>query len=868
LQPPEYAGRAVLRPRLTDALDAGFADESRSFVMVSAPAGYGKTYLLAQWVDTMVARGTPAAWCSLDLDDRDPEVFLTTITAALVRAANGVDDRFSADLASLEPAMAPRAHSAFIGELTAAIEGFGRKLALVVDDAQVLEGTESAEEFIRIVRLLPVNLRIVLATRSPWSTHATRVDGRLLELTADSLSFTRAETTELFADERETDAAVEGIYSLAEGWPAALSLARLSVERREQSESVATLLDPTLFHDYLQHQVYNDFTARERSVILTAAVTPLITGDLVGVATGVVGSGEVLRELAVRNRMLSRVSTDQHGRTWYRVQPLFAEFLRETLRESEPDRLPWMAEQAAQWHSANGNPLLALRLASEAGVPGLVERILREGGYALVNEGHAADLLEFAPASSVHTSAGPFTRLMIAFAAVSAGKSDRAAEFIMTPTLTGLSADELMEWDWLYYLVQLRLALARGDTITSLSPGWPEETIAYIPDQLRAAVRLSRGLVEARAGNTGEAGTELRLALAIAENVDDLSSRLMSMVGLAAVALAEFDVRSTLQHSGAALALASRSTTQEFAGPRAVAHVLASWSSFELLDTAAARQHAQAAVSLAERQPDPELRAQAEQLYNTVLFDTLPYRRRIAQDFATNWPPAFLKNASNAAVIASLHFGLAMSSSLGERRWSERLLDGARQLIGEAHDWQVAYCLYLFTSGRDAAARSTLTPLLADDRSERLALSDIVAWSLDAVLEADAHNAFRAHSAIYRALERADETGGLFEVARPGARPVAMILSAGLDRFGPHEDTARRLLSLGVGESMLSSGPLTDRERQILFELKSLRTVDEIAHDLLLSVNTVKTHMRGIYRKLDARSRRQAIATAERLGLI
>jgi LuxR family maltose regulon positive regulatory protein len=161
-----------------------------------------------------------------------------------------------------------------------------------------------------------------------------------------------------------------------------------------------------------------------------------------------------------------------------------------------------------------------------------------------------------------------------------------------------------------------------------------------------------------------------------------------------------------------------------------------------------------------------------------------------------------------------------------------------------------------------------LTPLLAEDAPDHLALSDIVAWALDSALEVRAHNSFRAHSAILRALERANECGGLFEVTRPDVKSLARVLSAGLDRFGPHEEAARQLLALNFGESTLSSGPLTERERQILAELKTLRTIEEIARDLLLSVNTVKTHMRGIYRKLDVQSRRQAIATAERLGLI
>jgi LuxR family maltose regulon positive regulatory protein len=258
----------------------------------------------------------------------------------------------------------------------------------------------------------------------------------------------------------------------------------------------------------------------------------------------------------------------------------------------------------------------------------------------------------------------------------------------------------------------------------------------------------------------------------------------------------------------------------------------------------------------------------ATHLSNAAEFEFMAGRRRVAQDFVTNWPPPYARGASPTLVMMSLYSGLGMAASLDEPRWSERLLDRARQLLGEQHDWQVAYALYLLSVGREASARTVLTPLLEAPTDEQLPLSEIVAFSLDSVLETIANNQFRAHSALYRALERADATGGYLEVTRVGSRRIAPILAAGLGRFGPHEHVARSLLSGTVGESVLDTGALTDRERDILQELKSLRTVEEIGHDVLLSANTVKTHMRNIYRKLDVTSRRQAVAKAEEIGLI
>jgi LuxR family maltose regulon positive regulatory protein len=288
----------------------------------------------------------------------------------------------------------------------------------------------------------------------------------------------------------------------------------------------------------------------------------------------------------------------------------------------------------------------------------------------------------------------------------------------------------------------------------------------------------------------------------------------------------------------------------------------------ELLEQESAHKHSAAAVELARGETDDRATQLAALVYNSVHFDQLPEKRRAAQEFTTSWPTGITPTSSTSSVVVSLHVGLRMASHLREWRWSERLLDRARQLLGESFDWQIAYALYLLDSSRAELASSVVEPLLRNDRLERLPLSDIVGWSLQAVLELGVRNPFRAHTAIYRSLERADETGAYFEVSRAGSKSVAELLSSGSGRFGPHEHVARALLTEQIGESILACGPLTDRERQILLELTTLRTVQEIARDLLLSVNTVKTHMRGVYRKLDVTSRRQAVAKAERIGLL
>ncbi|WP_213814918.1 AAA family ATPase [Glaciihabitans sp. dw_435] len=736
----------MTRPRLFDSLNKSLMSDAHTFVMVSAPAGYGKTYLLAQWVARLRESGTIAAWCVVDDDERNPVDLRKAIAGALQEATRAQDGQTHPDFEGLLDVADGGSHGEFLAALAEVIDTARSRVELVVDDAHRLLGSPSEDEFIRLLRWAPDNLHISFATRTPLSTQTARVSGRLVELSADSLSFTRAETTELFSELDITPEGLERLFSAAEGWPAALSLAILNVEA-DVTEAGA-VPDPAFLHDYLWHEVYADLSDAERSVLQVAAVTPQVTGDLVMAARQVDGSGQILRDLAMRSLMLRRVSTDCEGRTWYRIQPLFGEFVREIMRETAPDDIAAIARRAAEWHCECGHPLTALSLAVQATNPALIDTVLRSKGYELVNSGHASELIDTVQAAGDHLVLGPFARLIVAYAATTLGMVDRALDFLASPGVLDLGVDDLLEWDWLRYLVEVRLAFVRWERVDTITSGWGESTLADVSDPLRASIRLSRGLAEARSGQVEDATHDLRIALAIAENLNDTAARMMGTVGLAWVAMESVNVRATLELSEKALGLADRLTTEDASVVLAHAHTLAGWANAELLRLSAAKGHTSAASYFAQRGGDRLAIAQATLVENAVGFDGLPYRRRFAQEFTTMWPPEYLSGAHTAAVVCSLQLGLRMAIELDERRWSERLLDRARQFIGEGYDWQIAYCQYLVSVGRESVARDALGALVRDEATDRVAISDIVAWSLSAILEKRAGNDYRAHSAI------------------------------------------------------------------------------------------------------------------------
>ncbi|HEY4269177.1 MAG TPA: AAA family ATPase, partial [Galbitalea sp.] len=563
LVPPSPRGHTVARERLVAALDAAFQEPNHSFAMLTAPAGYGKTYLLMQWAAITTDRGILTAWCGLDTDDRDPVVLWTTLLDSLVHATDEGEVQLRTRLGDQSPSMDARLHSLFIGELFSALSEYTKPIVLLFDDVHLLEGSPAEGEFVRLIQGLPENVKIAFATRSPLQTHAARISGRLTELTADSLSFTRAETMELFTFCGADATDFEDFYVAVEGWPAALSLATLSVTKLDDRlTKVLDWDDESMLYPYLEHEILDDLSDDDRKILLTFGIARMATADLVDAVCEVTQSGRTLRRLSLGDGILHRVSTDVGGRTWYRVQPLFGAFLLEQLRESDATRIPEMNARAAVWHLDHGNALTAVEFALDPPNPELVDRILRQRGYEIVNDGHSPELLDIAPPSTSLAMAAPFARLMTAYAAVSAGRPDRASEFLSTPHLVELSANDLLEWDWLRYLVEMETATATGTDLAGLSPGWAESTFADLPDQLRSAIRRVRGWEEVRVGQTTTATSDLQLALAIAENEDDLASMIMSVVGLASAAATEFDVRAAKALSEHALELVSRATNQ------------------------------------------------------------------------------------------------------------------------------------------------------------------------------------------------------------------------------------------------------------------------------------------------------------------
>ena len=367
----------VPRPRLAERLDEGLA---RGLMLVCAPAGYGKTALLADWA----RRGQqPVAWLSLDVGDNDPARFWRHGVAALDQGRPGLAERVAPLLGPPAPASYEGLVTALINELAA--EPDADQALLVLDDYHLIDSEAVHASLGFLLEHRPPGLPLVLASRSdpPLPLARLRARGQLAELRADQLRFTADEATELLRQGAAVSGvtlpttAVAALAARTEGWAAGLQLANLSL--RGQPDTAGFTAAFTGSHryvlDFLAEEVLEHQSEQVRTFLLETSVLERLSGELCDTVTGRPGSQALLEQVERAGLFLTPLD---EVRGWWRYHHLFAELLRARLQAEQPGRAPQLHRNAAAWCQEHGLADDAIRHAVAAGemasAAGLVEQ--------------------------------------------------------------------------------------------------------------------------------------------------------------------------------------------------------------------------------------------------------------------------------------------------------------------------------------------------------------------------------------------------------------------------------------------------------------------------------------------------------------
>ncbi len=384
LRCPSPRPGAVRRSQLIERLARG---EPRPVVLVVAPAGYGKTTLLAQWAERS---GQAFAWVSLDGRDNDPKVLLTYVAEAL-DAVEPVGRRVFDALARPDGSVAGQA----IPALAFAFSSMTSPVTLVLDDVHMLHGQGCWSAVSVLADHVPEGSRLVLAGRDepPLPIARLRAEGRILEIGPGDLALTHEEASSLLheAGVAAGEDDVAELHRRTEGWPAGLYLAALGLGETGPAAGTVGYFggDDRLVSEYLESEFLARISRRERVFLTRTAVLERMCGPLCEAVLDQPGAAPVLAALARPDMLL--VPLDQRGE-WYRCHQLLRDMLLAELRRVEPDLIPVLQRRAAGWCARNGLPEDALEYSMAAGdvaavaalVPELAVQAYRQGRGAAV----------------------------------------------------------------------------------------------------------------------------------------------------------------------------------------------------------------------------------------------------------------------------------------------------------------------------------------------------------------------------------------------------------------------------------------------------------------------------------------------------
>src|SRR5271169_3581925 len=893
----------VPRPRLVQALSEGLA---RGRVLICAPAGFGKTSLLADWAR---GGGRPVAWLGLDAGDNDPARFWRYVVAALDRAQPGIAGR-------LGPLLGPPAPRSFEGLVTALINEFaaqaGRDEVLLVLDDYHLAGAGPVHESVAfLLENLPPGLLLVVSGRAdpPLPLARLRARGQLAELRAAELRFTTEEAAALLGAAPGPvlpDTAVVALTARTEGWAAGLQLAALSLRgRRDAAGFVAAFSGSHRFVlDYLADEVLDGQPGQVRAFLLETSVLERLSGELCDAVTGRSGSQAMLQDIERAGLFL--VPLDE-VRGWWRYHHLFADLLRARLQAEQPGLVPALHRAAAAWCEEHDLADDAVRHALAAGDAAWAARLVERHVEELLGRSEGVTLrrwLSALPAESVRDR--PRLCLAQAYGAAQ-GFQLEALEALLDDAEHALAAggDEPYEpslgppqGDSVLANVPagiafLRASLARLRGDAASAAGYNRQALAQLGEDdwfMRSFVHWNRAVTDWLDGRLGPAERRLAEVLAERRAVGALFAGFLPMrvcYDLGEVQRAQGNLDAALATYRQALDTFGESSQTALTGP---AHVGLAQVLYERNDLTAALDHATRGVTLCRQ-----------------LAFTLPLAAGLAV-------VARIRQAHGDAVGAREAMGEAGQAGLSTQvvaLFNPVPSQRARLLLAQgdvtaSSQWAKAaglssedepdyprapgYLLLarvLLAQDRPGPALTLLQRLLTTAASQGRTGDVIEIQALRALALAARGDHAGALGALAEALTLACPQGYVRVFADEGAAMRALLTrlsAARKDLRAPARDIdpdylarlLRACVQAGAAPASRRAAaalpgmaePLTDREVEVLRLLAAGKSNQRIAHELFVALDTVKKHVTHVLGKLGAVNRTEAVARARQLGLI
>jgi len=889
----------VPRPRLADRLDEGLG---RGLVLVCAPAGSGKTALLADWAR---CGRRPVAWLSLDAGDNDPARFWRYAVAALDGVYPGIGEQVGPLLGPPTPSSFERLVTALINELAA--QPRADEMLLVLDDYHLVGSQPVHASVGFLLEHLPPGLHVVLASRAdpPLALARLRARGQLAELRTAELRFTAGEAAAMLREAAGADlpdAAVAALAARTEGWATGLQLAGLSLRgRADVAGFVAAFTGSHRYVlDYLAEEVLEHQSEQVRAFLLETSMLERLSGALCDAVTGRTGSQALLEQIEAAGLFL--VPLDE-VRGWWRYHHLFADLLRARLQAEQPGRVPGLHRNAAAWYEEHGLADDAIRHAVAAGEMTWAARLIEQhydAVFFLHGEGATIHRwLSALPEDLVRSR--PRLLLTQAFLALLSGRLEaveplldaaqqayaRAAEEPFEPTV-GRARSLLVNAPALIMLQRSLLAQLRGDA---------DATVAFAS---RAVAEADEGerLLHVVARRYVAVGEWLRGQLAQAEHtfvssiadwqaagLPTLTAWVLYLLGQVQRAQGSLDASARTCRQALAMTAVPGRAPPPAAGPAYVGLGEVAYQRDEL-DTAL--RHITEGITLCRQFAYiPPLATGLVTLawIRQANGDPVGALAAIAEAMQASPGPAGLLNPVPAQRARLL---LAQGDRAAAACWTEQTgLHADDEPYFPRERGHLVLVRVLLAQARPGLALALLDRLYAAAAAQDRTGSLIEIGALRALALAASGDADRAVDALAEALTLACPQGYVRVFADEGP-PMAALLarlitaqrSGGAATAVPLGCLARLQRALGAqdvapgaGRGRVTAVPglveqLTSRELEVLEMLAAGRSNQAIASQLVVTLDTVKKHVSHVLGKLGAANRTEAVTLARELGLI
>jgi LuxR family transcriptional regulator, maltose regulon positive regulatory protein len=863
---PDLPGWAVTRPRIDKLIAEGARGPLTS---VTGPPGAGKTMAVAAWAASTTYPCT-LAWVSIDDYDNRPRVFWSYVVAALRRAGIAVPrvvpgpDRVAVD-------------HAFLVRLASTLAAQDPPVVLVLDDLHLVTEPVIMDGLAYVLRNAGPGLHLIVASRADplLPLHRYRLAGQLAEIRADDLAFSVRESGLLLAHHGVTlpVPALERITGRTEGWAAGMRLAALSLQGRPDPEQFVKELETgdSALTGYLVDEVLNAQAPSVRDMLLRTSILDSVSVDLAAELTDDRAGADALHALARADAFVRPL-----GPGWYRYHSLLSAVLRLKLRIECGAQVPDLYRRAARWCQRHGRLGDAVRYAAQSGDWPFAAGIVVDEfaiGQLIELRGHhpLAEAFRGMPREAAWTQPKPL--LVAAAMALCRGAHEAAADLLATAEeiLGDRAADDQIPSRLAAALIRLALARRTGDfEMAAIASGRAEKLMTELPAEMqarhpevRAQVMAGRGVVEIWAGRLDAAA--VLFADATAATTRETAHERADCLGyLALVEALSGRLSSAVERAGEAadVMVSGGDDLTEHIIP--AANVALAWVCLQQGDI----QEAHAQLKLAEA----ALRSCPDKLVSALACVVAAQRRlavgqaapatdmirQACQDWSPS-PPGWLELM---LTVLESRARAAAGDAPAAVATAQRAGPGPDAAVALAHAWLIA--------GDQQAARRALNPVGQESRQLEVALAE-------ARLSYAAGDGARGRRSLERALRLAKpeqvrlpfviERGWLRQVLRREpelVQPYRDLLGPGVVTPGT---VALEILPVGQATPLVVER-LSAREREVLTHASGMLSTAEIAAEMFLSVNTVKTHLRSIYRKLSATHRSEAVRRARQLELI